>query len=346
LRAATIRPNAYSLIARPCCQEFSGDPDHHDKTSSRAACHDCAYGVAIRARSIARASCAAGGGAGQGGGWPRRKTQGTAEGSATRTSGAAPRASRCRTAASTPACSAAACCGTAAPTRAASSYCGSAAASHAATSCRSTTTASRAATSCRGSAATPRTAATSSRGTTTASYATGSPGGSATACSAEAAGPAERRACTTASAEERASAGTAAPRGRKTITPGIAHSAGSCAADSNCAAPCGRQTSASGVNHPAGSRAADSNCAFDNDAPGWRRRYAAPAAAYRTVPEQRGAERYSRTRRTDRAAARSRAVGAPRAANGRCANSARATACSSLGPHCSGCDGAGATPYG
>src|SRR6202035_2509998 len=85
LRAATIRPNAYSLIARPCCQTFlpnlaakasfreiSGDTDHHDKPSSRAACHDCPDRDAIDRLAIACAERAAGHRPCQGG---RRKAE-------------------------------------------------------------------------------------------------------------------------------------------------------------------------------------------------------------------------------------------------------------------------------
>src|ERR1019366_3403629 len=82
LKTATIRPNAYSLIARPCCQEFSGDPDHHDKPSSRAARHDRSYGDAFRSLLITRANRAAGCGAGSHRCRPRRQAQGAAEGSA------------------------------------------------------------------------------------------------------------------------------------------------------------------------------------------------------------------------------------------------------------------------
>src|ERR1019366_2637028 len=82
LKTATIRPNAYSLIARPCCQEFSGDPDHHDKPSSRAARHDRSYGDAFRSLLITRANRAAGCGADSHRCRPRRQAQGAAEGSA------------------------------------------------------------------------------------------------------------------------------------------------------------------------------------------------------------------------------------------------------------------------
>ena len=53
MQAATIRPNAYSLIAN--CS-IPGVPDHHDKPSPRAARHDSAYGNAIRCTFIARAN--------------------------------------------------------------------------------------------------------------------------------------------------------------------------------------------------------------------------------------------------------------------------------------------------
>jgi hypothetical protein len=43
---------------------FSGNQNHHDKTSARAACHDSYDGDAIRQRAIARANRTAGDGAG------------------------------------------------------------------------------------------------------------------------------------------------------------------------------------------------------------------------------------------------------------------------------------------
>jgi hypothetical protein len=125
LKAATIRPNAYSLIVEAtrlsskdcvCCQNFSGDPDHHDQTSPSTACHDSPYGHALRNPSIARANRADGGGAGQGRAWSRWKTK--AEGS-TSSAGQAS-AARCGTPAearSAPASAAAeACCAAAAAT--------------------------------------------------------------------------------------------------------------------------------------------------------------------------------------------------------------------------------------
>src|ERR1019366_4001701 len=123
LKTATIRPNAYSLIARPCCQEFSGDPDHHDKPSSRAARHDRSYGDAFRSLLITRANRAAGCGADSHRCRPRRQAQGAAEGSAREADaadGCPPGEARAASAATT-----AAACGT---TTAAATACAAAAA--------------------------------------------------------------------------------------------------------------------------------------------------------------------------------------------------------------------------
>src|SRR5437762_12915265 len=83
-----MRPNVYLLIARTW-QGFRGDPDHHDKASFRAACHDRAYSDAVDRLGIARAEPAADRGP-ERRTWSRRKAQATP--GATRH--CAPRASR------------------------------------------------------------------------------------------------------------------------------------------------------------------------------------------------------------------------------------------------------------
>jgi hypothetical protein len=183
-----MRPNAYLLIARRR-QTFPGDPDHHDKTSSRAACHDDPYGDAIRIRPVARANRTAGDCAGQGGAWSRRKAkaerspEGSAWAARTTRSCAAVRSSCCGSSAP----HSAACCSTAAPADAAAcgctssapcAACGAAAACHTAGTTRSSAAASHAAGSARGCAC-PSHAARCCAG----------------ACRAEAPGSAECRAC-------------------------------------------------------------------------------------------------------------------------------------------------------
>src|SRR3954453_7637798 len=96
-----MRPNVYLLIARTW-QGFRGDPDHHDKASFRAACHDRAYSDAVDRLGIARAERAADRGP-ERRTWSRRKAQATP--GAPR--GCPPGATRaaaagCRTSSSTP----------------------------------------------------------------------------------------------------------------------------------------------------------------------------------------------------------------------------------------------------
>ena len=83
--------------------EFFRGPNHHDKTSSRAACHDRAHGDAIRSLSVARANRAAGDGAGNG---RTRQPAGKPQNRQAAPPAAAPpprtAAARCRTAASAP----------------------------------------------------------------------------------------------------------------------------------------------------------------------------------------------------------------------------------------------------
>jgi hypothetical protein len=63
LKVATIRPNAYSLIARSTAKNFSGDPDHHETPSSRAARNDSPDHHATRKHTLAWTERTAGGGA-------------------------------------------------------------------------------------------------------------------------------------------------------------------------------------------------------------------------------------------------------------------------------------------
>jgi hypothetical protein len=105
-----------TLLQALLLEPFFRGPDHHDKTSSRAACHHSAYSDAIRKRSIARPNRSAGDGAGS---RTRQGRQATPEGSATRTPGTARRTARCSAApctTSSACCSAtpAACCAAAA----------------------------------------------------------------------------------------------------------------------------------------------------------------------------------------------------------------------------------------
>src|ERR1700694_2238739 len=128
---------------------------------------------------------------------------------------------------------------------------------------------------------------------------------------------------------------------------GLASSARSHGADANSAAcPTGGREA---IANDLANSSPDSPCAFTGTSRSRRRGY---AAAYRTAAEQRSAANSQRrnhtrrSRRTDGAAARSRSVSAPSAADGRYADPGRAATCSSLGPHCSGSGATWPAPHG
>jgi hypothetical protein len=226
--------SAETFGARPSfsrlCQEPSGD-HHHDKPSSRAACHDRADGHAARIFHVARAKHAACHRAGQGGSRPRRKTKAkgrTAEGRRTPghragTSGAPRRGTTAASDTAAPGC------GTAATADTAASRRGTTAASDAAASpCRGTTAASdTAAAPCRGTTATADTAAR--RGTARAPDAASSPGGGSTSASHAAATPGCGAAASDAAVHGHTTCAYAAPNG------GATHAAARCGSERRAA---------------------------------------------------------------------------------------------------------------
>jgi len=87
LRAATLRPNAYSLIARLNRQEPLGDRNHHEPPTFRAACDHRSFRDCLHKRRIPRTistDCGGAGAARKGRNRPRRQAE-TAEGTTART---------------------------------------------------------------------------------------------------------------------------------------------------------------------------------------------------------------------------------------------------------------------
>ena len=239
-----------------CCQAYSGDPEHHDKSSHPAARHDRLDGDAARDLRIACADRSARRGASPGRGWSSGRQEGGAEG--------CPTSGRCTCPSdSPPAATPGSCAATASGSAAATTCCGSAAASD-------TTPAA----SCGGASSTSDAA---SRGRASASDTT-SASSAASGCRAEGPGNTPAAACGCAFASDASSAGSRACGAQATgRTDDAATFIPEGDAISGAAAPAGwRQAAACTCHH------ADSNSAADGRPSTGRKHDGATAASRRT----------------------------------------------------------------